>query len=760
MSCFKVLNMKKLTTILFTFLVLFSKDFKAQNQKSKTENSFKNIVLFWDTSLSMQNKNLAKELIFLDNYIKDKPNLTIHLVKFSNVVNSEKTYKIEKANWNNLKQELIHTTYDGATSYLPLLDTKYANYDAFLLFTDGYQNETILRTDIVKPLFVISSNARTYFQSLELKTLSNKSLFINLYKLPLKDALSQLGIKEKIKVANYLPKKSVKKFVDFNKVTGYVYGTKGPLEGVNIKVSGKNTGAITNAKGFYSIAAKKSDKLTFSYLGFKTYSTMVTDPSLDIHLLTGETRLSTVEIKGKQKEIVKEDNMGLASEKNRSRGYAVQTLTSKNFDQIETNVAQNVRGKISGLSLAQNKDLSMSIIRGYNTILGNIYPLIILDGVPLRRSDSSYGQGSGSASKVSLSFIDPNNIAKIDVLKGLAATNQYGSQGRNGVIIITTKTAIYNKGENGKPIDRALLQNNIYKEDIKNNTVESPYLSLLQTSKTIAESYNKYLTLRNKYINNIDFYFDVSDYFKQWGNNELSDRVLSNVLELNFNNPEGLLALSFKYDANNNLKKKIYVDKRLLRLRPKNAQSFLDMADNFVKQKKLTKAFYLYKSMLDNSIKNVDFAGVRKTVITSFKNIVQNNQKTLPTKDIDAVYFKKDNINARLYFEWTNPDMDFEIQFVNPQKRFFSWTHSKDYDAQRIRDEKTQGFTSEEFLLIDAAKGDWLINLTNLGESSVKNQILKMVIYKNYGTPQQTRKVKVIDLAQYFKKTSLAKIKI
>lgn len=748
--------MKKISFILFILLALLSQNFKAQTQTLKTKTSFKNIVLFWDTSLSMQNKNLATELNLLDNFINNKKEININLVKFSNLVNSEKDFRIKNGQWNDLKQELVHTTYDGATSYLPLLDAKYANYDAFLLFTDGYQNHAILRKDITKPLFVISSNARTYFQALALKSSSNKSKFINLNKTSLKDALAQLGVVEKRTIINYTAKKVVKKSINFNKVTGYIYGENKPLNGVNIKVVGKNIGAVSNAKGFYKIAAKKNTKLTFSFLGFKTYSTIVTDSLLDVNLLTNQTRLKTVAINGKAKELVKEDSKGLATEKNKKRGYAVQTLTGKNFSQIETTVDQSVRNKVSGVSLGQNSDLSTAIIRGYNTIIGNVYPLIVLDGVPLRRADSSAGPGSP---KVDLSFIDPNNVAKINVLKGLAATNQYGALGRNGVIEIITKTGSYKK--NGKkPIDRALLQNNIYKETTGSNAVILPYIKQLQSSKSVSKAYNKYLKLRNVYRKDIGFYFAVSDYFKQWSNNELSNRILSNVLELNYNNPKGLLALSFKYDANNNLKMKIYVDKRLLRLRPKNAQSFLDMADNYVMQNNLTKAFYLYKSMLNNSIKNVDFTSVRKTVITSFKNIVQNNQNTLPTKNIDATYFKRDNINARLYFEWSDPELNFEIQFVNPQKRYFSWTHAKDNDAQRIQEENTKGFTSEEFLLIDAAKGDWLINLTNLGTSAVKNQFLKLVVYKNYGTPKQTRKVKVVNLKQYFKKTGLLDLKI
>jgi len=526
--------MKKISFILFILLALLSQNFKAQTQTLKTKTSFKNIVLFWDTSLSMQNKNLATELNLLDNFINNKKEININLVKFSNLVNSEKDFRIKNGQWNNLKQELVHTTYDGATSYLPLLDAKYANYDAFLLFTDGYQNHAILRKDITKPLFVISSNARTYFQALALKSSSNKSKFINLNKTSLKDALAQLGVVEKRTIINYTAKKVVKKSINFNKVTGYIYGENKPLNGVNIKVVGKNIGAVSNAKGFYKIAAKKNTKLTFSFLGFKTYSTIVTDSLLDVNLLTNQTRLKTVAINGKAKELVKEDSKGLATEKNKKRGYAVQTLTGKNFSQIETTVDQSVRNKVSGVSLGQNSDLSTAIIRGYNTIIGNVYPLIVLDGVPLRRADSSAGPGSP---KVDLSFIDPNNVAKINVLKGLAATNQYGALGRNGVIEIITKTGSYKK--NGKkPIDRALLQNNIYKETTGSNAVILPYIKQLQSSKSVSKAYNKYLKLRNVYRKDIGFYFAVSDYFKQWSNNELSNRILSNVLELNYNNPK------------------------------------------------------------------------------------------------------------------------------------------------------------------------------------------------------------------------------
>jgi len=747
--------MKILARNILLLALFISQLILSQTNNSNSDNKVKNLAIFWDTSLSMNDKNLGLELSFLDYYIKDKSDLTVQLIKFNTKVNAEQTFQIKKADWTLLKQKLTQTTYDGATSFNVLSDINYQLNDAYLVFTDGYQNQQILADSIKKPLVVVSSLEKTFFGTLQGKSNENQSHFIDLNAQSLTEALASIGIDVQATVG--LKVKEIKKGnnKNFTKVSGTVYSSEGVLEGVNVVLMRTEKGVVTDKDGKFSMEAKIGDELKFSYLGFKTYNEIILEPEIKINLLTTETRLNTVVIEGKKTEELKEDSQGLASDKDKKRGYAQQTLTSDNFNAVETNIAQTVQGRVSGATLGQTDDLSQMIIRGGGTILMNQYPLIVLDGVPLARGDS----GAGGSGKVDLSFIDPSNVAKVIVLKGLAATNRYGSEGGRGVIEITTKTATYNK-KDYIPVDKALLHNNVYSEKLDSKQQAPIYLTDLNQSKSAEEAYQKYLILRESFGDSINFYFDVSDYFKQWNNPILSEQILSNVLELKFNNPAGLLALSFKYEANNDLDNQIFVNKRLLRLQPKNAQSYIDMAKNYVDQKFLTKAFYLYKRMVENSIENMNFSGAQVSLTTEFKSLLQNHQGLLPTENINPEFYKKEAINARLYFEWTSPDLAFEIQFVNPQNRFFSWTHSVDNDAQRIKDEKEQGFTSEEFLLIDAEKGEWLINLTNFGSSSIKDQVLKMVIYKNYGTPQQTKEVKVVNLEQYYQKTTLAKVKI
>ena len=98
----------------------------------------------------------------------------------------------------------------------------------------------------------------------------------------------------------------------------------------------------------------------------------------------------------------------------------------------------------------------------------------MVDGVSLSRSNSGVAVPTGPndtsiGSPInSTSYLDPNNIADVTILKGLAATNRYGSLGNNGVILITTKTASYDV-VNNKNKDQALLTNNIYDGKIKVN---------------------------------------------------------------------------------------------------------------------------------------------------------------------------------------------------------------------------------------------------------------------------------------------------
>jgi TonB-linked SusC/RagA family outer membrane protein len=137
---------------------------------------------------------------------------------------------------------------------------------------------------------------------------------------------------------------------------------------------------------------------------------------------------------------------GITREK-KALGYAISTLAAKELqDRPVADVGRLIQGKIPGVAVTSTSGVSGTgtniIIRGYSSITGSNQPLFVVDGVPYNSNTNQRGgftQGGQSASSRFLD-LDPNAIETVTVLKGLAATVTYGDQGRNGVILVTTKS--------------------------------------------------------------------------------------------------------------------------------------------------------------------------------------------------------------------------------------------------------------------------------------------------------------------------------
>jgi len=140
------------------------------------------IGLLWDASLSASNRDTKKEFAVLDAYFKKAGNAAINLVTFSNTILKNKIYTITNGNWDELKTELEHTIYDGATN---LGSLKLANYaaDEFLLMSDGHQTfgeKGIQLSD--KPVYCINSSVTADYSNLKLIALKGHGELIDLTK--------------------------------------------------------------------------------------------------------------------------------------------------------------------------------------------------------------------------------------------------------------------------------------------------------------------------------------------------------------------------------------------------------------------------------------------------------------------------------------------------------------------------------------------------------------------------------------------------
>ena len=229
-------------------------------------------------------------------------------------------------------------------------------------------------------------------------------------------------------------------------LTGLVSDSDGlPLPGATVLVSGTLTGVTTDFDGNFSINASEGQQLEFSFVGYETATVTV-----------GSSNVINITLSpGNQLDEVIVTSLGITREK-RALGYAVSEVDNSQIESRSTgDVARILSGKASGVQVTDQGGLSGSgtnvIIRGLSTFSSSNQPLFVVDGVPFASDTNAMG-GFTSGNNGSSRFLDldPNNIESVNVLKGLAAATLYGSQGRNGVILITTKSGTTAAGLNAQ----------------------------------------------------------------------------------------------------------------------------------------------------------------------------------------------------------------------------------------------------------------------------------------------------------------------
>jgi len=210
------------------------------------------------------------------------------------------------------------------------------------------------------------------------------------------------------------------------------------LPGVNIQIKGTDQGTASDFDGNYELNASMGDVLEFTFVGFSTKQITVDSETLDVILSEDLLQLDEVIVTG--------SSIGVNK---RTLGNSISTLKSEDItDGASTQIDQAISGKVTGALVQQNSgDPAGGIsirLRGASTITGSSDPLYIVDGIIVNNSSNQLVD-LGGTSQNRLVDINPNDVDRIEILKGAAAAAIYGSRASNGVVQIFTK-----KGKSGK----------------------------------------------------------------------------------------------------------------------------------------------------------------------------------------------------------------------------------------------------------------------------------------------------------------------
>ncbi|WP_243837238.1 SusC/RagA family TonB-linked outer membrane protein [Mucilaginibacter gilvus] len=216
-------------------------------------------------------------------------------------------------------------------------------------------------------------------------------------------------------------------------VKGTVVDDKGiPVPGASIGVVGTSQGAVADVNGKFTLSLTGPSTLNVSFVGMatKTVSVSQATNALTITLLNSGKDLAEVIV------------VGYGTQKRSDVTGSVTSVPKQRLSQLPvTNVLQAIEGAVAGVTVTTTSSVPGSqpaaLIRGQNSINANSGPYVVVDGIPLSKTGGS------------LNDINSNDIASVEILKDASATAIYGTNGSNGVILITTK-----RGNTGTPVIR------------------------------------------------------------------------------------------------------------------------------------------------------------------------------------------------------------------------------------------------------------------------------------------------------------------
>ena len=217
-------------------------------------------------------------------------------------------------------------------------------------------------------------------------------------------------------------------------ITGQVTdaATNEALAGCSVVLKGSQRGTTTDANGRYRIVVPDaSATLVFGFIGFVSQEVAVANQTaINVALKASASDLNQVVV------------IGYGSTTKRDMTGSVKSIKSAEFNRgIINSPEQLIQGKVAGVNVTSasgEPGSSQSItIRGPGGVRTGSTPLFVLDGIPLDNSTT------GGATNP-LTFLNPQDIESVDVLKDASATAIYGARGANGVVLITTK-----KGKSG-----------------------------------------------------------------------------------------------------------------------------------------------------------------------------------------------------------------------------------------------------------------------------------------------------------------------
>lgn len=729
---------------------------------TERKNTTKTVSIIWDASGSRKSANHQQELAILNAYLtrisaQRTDGITVYLSLLRNTLSSAKTFTITDGNTTLLMNYLNQIHYDGGTQFGAIDNTLNALNDVnlHLLFSDGLSNfGASFEHKLTAPINIISGDRRSDHHLLRYIAEKTGGHYFNLNKLSNDDVVNAIGQHD------------------------YGYQSYSSKNGVITDVLSVDTNAQEKHFIFTGKLKSASSSLTLHFKKPDNTHHSVTLP-IDRHKASKGNLLRTVWAQAKINNLLihDKDNKEAFIELGKTYGLVtpgtslivMETLNQYVEHRITPpdslpEMKANYEKRIAQIGPKQTLNTEERIEQVLNLWNHRIkwweaeFPGTYSDDIMVSGTRQIL-QDSIDQRRISTQIVDGLSADEIGDIPALSIGEALETI--TGASSHRDPNSWVHRG-NGARVSRPRnLTNDISNIELKPWSPKTPYLKKLNAA-TPQTQVATYLQLRKKYHSSISFYLDSANFFYQQKNTAFALRVLSNITELDLDNPSltRIVAHRLRQMGELELSKQMFND--VIRLRPEEPQSYRDLGFVLAEQKRYAEAIdVLYNVVLTKWDR---FDGIELTVLNELNHVIHQAKKAGITEfNIDPRFVKLLDVDIRIVMTWDTDATDIDLHVIEPNGEEAYYGNRLTKIGGLVSRDFTQGYGPEEYLIRKSEPGTYLIKtkyFSNNSNSAIGPVTLQLDIYTNYGRENEKHQSTTIQLKKTKNEIEIGRIKM
>ena len=721
----------------------------------------KKVSVLWDGSGSMGEVAHEREFNLLKKFFAIYQNVEVDLTVFRNSAEKPQRIKIKNGDAEPLIKILSSVIYDGGTQ-LGSLNNLPAGFkpDIYLLFSDGLGNFGVdFKAKLAAPLYAASSDPRSNHGLLRLISGESGGSYLNLAAMTDEDAVSAIGSP----VLRLMQVKSVPGEVEM------VY----PLAGSEVaagtfSVTGRLLAKQANITLVYGVngreVARKSYRLTAGEaVEGELLETFWAVQRLDALSILPRNNHEEIIATAKRFGLTTPDtslivleNLSQYVEYRIIPPASLPVMRKQYVERTESKEKEKQAARQSKIDMVANlwsrrvawweKEFTVPKDFRYN-------PVSNKSGASTERPSSPI-VGSPTPSPPALSRSESvNRELASDSANGAGRSTAIAEEERSALPLSERKKSkVSSRNGAGEPESGAQIA-------IKAWDPDTPYIKLLKDTNP-GDRYKVYIEQKKSYGRSPGFYFDCAEFFLTNGNREIAIRIISNLSELELENPALLRVLAHRLSQIDELDLAVGLFEQVLKLRPEEAQSHRDLALvlarrgnrdislSSAERKRQVKADYdrgieLLYNVVKNEWKRTD--EIELVALMELNRLIPvANSLGVKLPPIDKRLVKALDVDLRIVLTWDMDMTDLDLWVTEPSGEKAIYSHPDTATGGHLSHDVTGGYGPEEYNLRRGMSGEYKIDANYYGNRNpglAGIATLQVEVFTNFGRRNEKRQV-------------------